>query len=105
VALVPPPFPAALYDAIFISPWPQNRLTGVMAHCADAFAAEGQSDSRRLKDARELATADAQSALRRAAARMRAAWVAHTEAADDSPSGSIRLPRRPACVLVRSACW
>jgi hypothetical protein len=64
------------------------RLTAVMAHCADAFAAEDQSDSRHLQDARELAMADARSALRRAAARMRAAWGAHPEAGDDSPPGT-----------------
>jgi hypothetical protein len=59
------------------------RLTAVMADCADAFAVEDQSDSRRLQDARDLAMADARSALRQAAARMRAAWGAHPEAADD----------------------
>ena len=64
------------------------RLTAVMAHCADAFTAEDQSDSRHLKDARELAMADARSALRQAAARMRAAWGAHPEAGDDSPPGA-----------------
>ena len=64
------------------------RLTAVMAHCADAFTAEDQSDPRHLKDARELAMADARSALRQAAARMRAAWGAHTEAGDDSPPGT-----------------
>ena len=64
------------------------RLTAVMAHCADAFTAEDQSDPRHLKDARELAMADARSALRQAAARMRAAWGAHTEADDDSPPGT-----------------
>ena len=77
------------------------RLTAVMAHCADAFTAEDQSDSRHLKDARELAMADARSALRQAAARMRAAWGAHTEAGDDSPPdrnvpvGRRRQPRSP----------
>ena len=78
------------------------RLTAVMAHCADAFTAEDQSDSRPLKDARELAMADARSALRQAAARMRAAWGAHTEAGDDSPPAAMclaaarRQPRRRA---------
>ena len=67
------------------------RLTAVMAHCADAFTAEDQSDSRPLKDARELAMADARSALRQAAARMRAAWGAHTEAGDDSPPAAMCL--------------
>jgi hypothetical protein len=67
------------------------RLTAVMAHCADAFTAEDQSDSRHLKDARELAMADARSALRQAAARMRAAWGAHTEADDDSPPAAMCL--------------
>jgi hypothetical protein len=64
------------------------RLTVVMARCADAFAAEDRSDPRHLKDARELAMADARSALRQAAARMRAAWGAHTKAGDDSPPGT-----------------
>src|SRR5260370_39836510 len=67
------------------------RLTAVMAHCADAFAAEDQGDSRHLKDARELAMADARSALRQAAARMRAAWGAHPEAGDDSPPAAMCL--------------
>jgi hypothetical protein len=66
------------------------RLTAVMAHCADAFAAEDQSDSRQVQDVRELAIADARSALRRAAARMRAAWGAHTQAGDDCPPGTAR---------------
>jgi hypothetical protein len=65
------------------------RLTAVMAHCADAFTAADQSDSRHLTDARELAMADARSALRQAAARMRAAWGAHTDADDDSPPGTV----------------
>ena len=67
------------------------RLTAVMARCADAFTAADQSDSRRLQDARELAMADARSALRRAAARMRAAWGAHPEADDDSPPAAMCL--------------
>jgi len=67
------------------------RLTAVMAHCADAFAAADQGDSRPLKDARDLAMADARSALRQAAARMRAAWGAHPEAADNSPPAAMCL--------------
>jgi hypothetical protein len=64
------------------------RLIAVMAHYADAFAADDQSDPRHLKDVQELAMADARSALRRAAARMRAAWGAHTEPGDSSPPGA-----------------
>jgi hypothetical protein len=67
------------------------RLTAVMAHCADAFTAEDQSDSRHLKDARDLAMADARSALAQAAARMRAAWGAHPETDDDSPPAAMCL--------------
>jgi hypothetical protein len=67
------------------------RLTAEMARCADAFAAEDQSDPRQLKDARELAMADARSALRQAAARMRAAWGAHIEACDEPPPAAMCL--------------
>ena len=66
------------------------RLTAVLAHCADAFAAEDQSNSHHLQDVRGLAMADARSALRQAAARMRAAWGAHTEAGEDCPPFTAR---------------
>jgi hypothetical protein len=64
------------------------RLTTVMAHRADAFIGDNQDGSRHLLDARELAMADARSALRQAATRMRAAWGARTEAGDEPPPGT-----------------
>jgi hypothetical protein len=67
------------------------RLTTVMAHCADAFIGDDQDGPGHLLDARELAMADTRSALRQAAARMRAAWGAHTEAGEDSPPAAMCL--------------
>jgi len=52
------------------------RLTAVMARCADAFVQADRGDSRHLLDAHGLAMLDARSALRHAAACMRAAWGA-----------------------------
>jgi hypothetical protein len=62
------------------------RLTAVMARCADAFLRDDRSDACHLLDAQELAVLDARSALRHAAARMRAAWGALGDGHDDAQS-------------------
>lgn len=68
------------------------RLTTVMTHCADAFAGDDRSDSRRPKDATELAVLHARSALRQVATRMQAAGELLGDGGDTlRPAGALHL--------------